>query len=149
MTDENEMENVNWDEALADLNEEIDPRAARFHIAVSQLENLIEEWGDTPIYAKPSEEMAIGEMELSEEPQEGFLETRLGDITAVPLLGVLARTVTEILHSADEDGPDLEALYESKERINEAVKALLIEGILIANSPEWKERFTKAVEGLN
>ena len=147
MTDDNKE--TDWDKELEDLNEEIDPRAARFHIAVSQIENLIEEWGSTPIYAKPSEDMSIGEMELSEEPKDGFLETRLGEISAVPLLGVLAKTVTEILHNTDEDGPDLEALYESKQRINEAVKNLMIEGILIANAPEWKDRFAKAAEGLS
>ena len=147
MTDNNEE--TNWDKELEELNEEIDPRAARFHIAVSQIENLIEEWGNTPIYAKPPEDMSIGEMDLSEEPKEGFLETRLGDISAVPLLGVLAKTVTEILHASDEDGPSLEALHDSKERINEAVKNLMIEGILIANAPEWKERFAKATEGLS
>ena len=153
MTDNNEIEaedafeDTNWDEELVNLNEELDARGARYMIAINQLERLMTEWGNTVVYAEPPQDLKVGEIAISEEPKEGYIETSVGDISAIPLLGVMANIFSEIL----EDGPDadMNAMLENRARVIELVRDLMIEGILIANNPEWKDRFTKAVEGLS
>ncbi len=149
MTDnnKNETEDVNWDEELENLNEELDPSGARYMIAINQLERLMNEWGETVIYAEPPQDLTVGQIALSEEPKEGYIETSIGDISAIPLLGVMAKIFSEMM----EDGPDADmgAMLTNRAKVIELVRDLMIEGILISNAPEWKDRFAKAVEGLN
>ncbi len=142
-------ENTNWDEELENLTTLESAEDARLEIVIGKLEAVMDKWSDTVVYATvPDDAMDIenGTMEVRTEAFEDSFKTCLGDIAAVPMLGIIAQVLAEIIDS--EDKHDIDQLRKSRLRIVEAVKALMIEGILISKSPDWSNEFEDATKGL-
>ena len=153
-----EEENTNWDEELENLTSVgwedqtgMSPEEARFNIVIRKLEAVFQEWADTEVYATVPEDadpFNATEITVDVEPFEDSFKTSLGDVAAVPMLGVIASIMSDIL-KADEGVPTEETLREYRVRIVEAVKALMVEGVLVSKSPTWADKFDDATVGLN
>ena len=151
MTD---MENdTNWDEALENLNEEEELGEIRFEMIAERFMSIINEWSQVPVWAQPpqlneDEDSYVG-LKVSDEPFDGGIETTMGDISALPLMGVVADIIRELFIEGGgvvDLGPD--NLKEHRHRMISAIKAVMVEGILISHAPEWSDKFDDAAKGL-
>jgi hypothetical protein len=150
------QDNTNWDDELKNLNEAswqdqsgLSAEEARFDIVINKLEGVMNKWAATPVWAAvPTDENDFGLMEIATEPFDGGTETCLGDVAAVPMLGVISSIIKDMM-SMDKDAPDLEDLQRYREDIVTAVTSLMVEGILISKSPDWNTQFNAATSGLS
>ena len=153
-------ENTNWDKELEELNSVdwqdqtgMSPEEARFEIVIKKLEAVLHEWANTEVYADIPEDVQLGadwnevEVTIDAEPFEDSFKTTLGDVAAVPILGVIANILTDILDSNGRPHEDMLREYRSK--VVNAVKSLMIEGILVSKSPKWNDRFEEVTDQLS
>ena len=153
-------ENTNWDKELEELNSVdwqdqtgMSPEEARFEIVIRKLEAVMSEWGATEVYADIPEDVDLGsdwnavEVKIDAEPFEDSFKTTLGDVASVPILGVIANILAEILDNSG--APKEDALREYRSRVVNAVQALMIEGILVSKSPAWNDRFQEVTDQLS
>tara|TARA_Y100001956_G_scaffold63027_1_gene63240 strand:+ start:1209 stop:1676 length:468 start_codon:yes stop_codon:yes gene_type:complete len=151
MTD---MDNdTNWDEELESLNDQEEVGEIRFGMIADRFMSIINEWSEVPVWALPpqmnEDEDSYMEMKVSDEPFEGGIQTTMGDISALPLMGVVADIIRELFVEGGgvvDLGPD--NLKEHRHRMIAAIKAVMVEGILISNAPEWSDKFDDAAKGL-
>ena len=84
-----------------------------------------------------------------ESNQQGFhvlLEINLGHIAALPILN----TIAQILGEAGVDPEDIApAIIQSrKDLFLGMVGAMMVEGIMIAHAPAWRDKMDTAVKGI-
>jgi hypothetical protein len=148
-----DMENeVNWDDELANLNDQESVEEIKFDMIASKIFDLVQEWGSTQVYAQPpsmpDEDGQVG-MRVSEEDFEGSVKTSLGDLASVPLMGMMADIIRQLfIEGGGVVELEPETVLEHRQRLVETVIAIMTEGILISNSPDWAERFDEASKGL-
>ena len=151
-------DDTNWDDELKSMfeNEQFDldnptglsAEEARFDIVVSRIDSVMQKWAETPVWASvPTDPEEIGILELDNEPFEGGTETCLGDVASVPILGLLAKILRDML-SLENDTPQEEDLMRYRDEISHAVTGLMVEGILVFKSPPWNDDFEEAAAGL-
>ncbi|MBF85856.1 MAG: hypothetical protein CL489_15490 [Acidobacteria bacterium] len=144
-------EHINWDKELLALNETLNDNEqgqAQFEIISTKIRSVMEDWMATKVYAQVNEpeDSEEGIVEVSTDEFEDSVETELGQIACVPLMGLIGQILSDIM-AAD-------AVFEEEqiERFGEAVTHvvgnLLVEGILISNAPQWREKFDDAMTGI-
>ena len=134
---------TDWNKELQELDSfEIDE--AMFDVATDRIERLVGKWMETPMYANPDD----GEMQISEEPSEMSHQTTLGQIAAVPLLNLIAKTAAQM--SKEEDPLDwfAEHINDNGDLILDLLQSVMTEGIMIANAPGIREEFDQVLAGI-
>ena len=135
--------NVDWNKEL----QELDPNEkdeAMFDVTTDRIERLVGRWMGTPMYANPDD----GEMEISDEPDDMSHQTTLGQIAAVPLLNIIAKTAAHM--SKEEDPLEWfgEHIQDNGDMILELLQSIMTEGIMIANAPGLREEFDQVLGGV-
>jgi hypothetical protein len=129
---------INWDDALAAISSE-ESDEAKFDIITTRVQSVIREWMNTPIWAEtpetPDEPMQVGIKEW-----DGAMQTRLGELAAVQVLGLLAMLCLK----ADVE-IDPRIVYRNKDLILDTIGCLMVEGIMVANAPDWSDKMDVAL----
>ena len=129
---------INWDDALADISSE-ESDEAKFDIITTRVQSVIRDWMNTPIWAEtpetPDEPMQVGETEW-----DGAMQTRLGELAAVQVLGLMAMLCLK----ADVE-IDPRIVYKNKDLILDTIGCLMVEGIMVANAPDWSDKMDAAL----
>ena len=126
-----------WNDALKALS----PRErsdANFEVVVSRVIKVVKDWINSPVWAAtggPDEPMLIGSSDF-----ENAKKTRLGEVAAVQVLGLMAMLCTK-----SEVRLDPKIIFENKKLILECVESMMVEGVMLANSAEWCEQMDKAL----
>lgn len=139
----NKDNNVDWNKELQELDSD-EKDEAMFDVTTDRIERLIGKWMLTPMYAiQDSDDMMI-----SEDPEEGSQETTLGQIAAVPLLNIIAKTAAQM---SQQDDPLLwfgEHIHDNGDMILDLLQSVMTEGIMIANAPGLREEFDQVLAGV-
>ena len=143
---------IDWDVELECLNAEENTEDIRFDIVADQVFRLVQEWGSTRVHAQspsmPDEEGQMG-MKVSEEAFEGSVKTSLGNLAAVPLMGLMADIIRQLfIEGGGVVQLEPETILEHRHKLVEAVVSIMTEGILISHSPEWAGRFDSVTKDL-
>ncbi len=129
---------MNWDEALAAISEE-ESDEAKYDIITTRVQGVIRDWLNTPIWAEtpnsPEDSMEIGVKEW-----DGAMQTRLGELAAVQVLGLLA-----MLCQKAEVDIDPRIIHKNKDLILETIGCIMVEGVMVANAPQWSEKMDEAL----
>jgi hypothetical protein len=133
--------NVDWDQELQELDP-LETDEAMFDVTTDRIERLISKWMETPMYANPDD----GEMQISEEPSEMSHQTTLGQIAAVPLLNLIAKTAAQMSQESDPLNWFAEHISDNGDLILDLLKCTMTEGIMIANAPGLREEFDQVLE---
>ena len=126
-----------WDDALTTLSDR-EKGDANFEVIASRVSKVVKDWLKSPVYAAtsgPDEPMQIGSSDF-----ENAKKTRLGEVAAVPVLGLMAMLCTK-----SEIRLDPKVIFENKKLILECVESMMVEGVLMANSSEWCEQMDTAL----
>ena len=127
----------NWDESFKEIQDDADE--AFFDVITSRVQAVVNEWLHTPIWAKTPED--LGEpMLVSTVEREDSVQTKLGELAAVQFLGVLAQLCTKA-----DVAIDPRIIYRNKDMILDAIGCLMVEGVMVANAPEWSGKMDKAL----
>ncbi len=126
-----------WDEALHDLSDR-EKGDANFEVIASRVSKVVKDWLKSPVWAAtggPDQPMLIGSSDF-----ENAKKTHLGEVAAVPVLGLMAMLCTK-----SEVRIDPKVIFENKKLILECVESMMVEGVLMANSAEWCEQMDTAL----
>lgn len=126
-----------WDDALTTLSDR-EKGDANFEVIASRVSKVVKDWLKSPVYAAtsgPDEPMQIGSSDF-----ENAKKTRLGEVAAVPVLGLMAMLCTK-----SEIRLDPKVIFENKKLILACVESMMVEGVLMANSSEWCEQMDTAL----
>ncbi len=129
-----------WNDALKALS----PRErsdANFEVVVSRVIKVVKDWINSPVWAAtggPDEPMLIGSSDF-----ENAKETRLGEVAAVQVLGLMS-----MLCVKSEVRLDPRVIFENKKLILKCVEEMMVQGVLMANSAEWCEQMDRALGDL-
>ena len=129
---------INWDDALAAISSE-ESDEAKFDIITTRVQSVIRDWMNTPIWAE-TPESPEDPMEVGTEEWDGAIRTKLGELAAVQVLGLLAMLCLK----ADVD-IDPRIIYKNKDLILETIGCLMVEGIMVANAPDWSDKVDAAL----
>ena len=132
--------NTDWNKELQELDS-VEKDEAMFDVTTDAIERLVGKWMGTIMYAKPED----GTMSISDDEMEGAQKTTLGQIAAVPLLNIIARTAHQM--SQQEDPLDWFAgyIHEDGDIVLDLLQAIMTEGIMIANAPGLREEFDQVL----
>ena len=129
---------INWDDALAAISSE-ESNEAKFDIITTRVQSVIRDWMNTPIWAEtpdsPEDPMQVGVTEW-----DGAMQTRLGELAAVQVLGLLA-----MLCQKAEVDIDPRIVHKNKDLILETIGCIMVEGVMVANAPQWSEKMDEAL----
>ncbi len=126
-----------WDEALHDLSDR-EKGDANFEVIASRVSKVVKDWLKSPVWAAtggPDQPMLIGSSDF-----ENAKKTHLGEVAAVPVLGLMAMLCTK-----SEVRIDPKVIFENKKLILECIESMMVEGVLMANSAEWCEQMDTAL----
>jgi hypothetical protein len=126
-----------WNNALETLSNK-ERGDANFEVVASRVTKVVKDWLDSPVYAAtggPHEPMLIGSSDF-----DNAKKTRLGEVAAVQVLGLMS-----MLCVKSEIRLDPKVIFENKKLILECVEAMMVEGVLMANSIEWCEQMDTAL----
>jgi hypothetical protein len=150
--------NVNWDKELESLNETLtnnEQGQAQFEVISTKMRAVMKDWMSTKVYARVNQEGVEydqpysndeGIVEVSTDEFEDSVEAELGQIACVPVMGLIGQILSEIM-AADAVFEE-EQIERFGEAVTQVVGNLLVEGILISNAPEWREKFDEAMTGI-
>jgi len=141
---EEEIKNIDWDKMTDDISHD-ESVMAMFDIVTELVSGVIDEWMNTTVYARPPEG-PDDQFECSDGPFDGAQEINLGHIAALPILNMIA----QILGEAGVDPEDIApAIIQSrKDLFLGMVGAMMVEGIMIAHAPAWRDKMDTAVKGI-
>jgi hypothetical protein len=141
---EEEIKNIDWDKMTDDISHE-ESVMAMFDIVTEHVSGVIDEWMNTTVYARPPEG-PDDLFECSDQPFDGSQKINLGHIAALPILNIIA----QILGEAGVDPEDIApAIIQSrKDLFLGMVGAMMVEGIMIAHAPAWRDKMDAAVKGV-
>jgi hypothetical protein len=137
--------NVDWDKELQELDP-LETDEAMFDVTTDRIERLVGKWMQTPMYASPN--TSGDDLQISEEPGEMSHETTLGQIAAVPLLNMIAKTAAQM---SKEDDPLTwfgGFIHDNGDVILDLLQSVMTEGIMIANAPGLREEFDQVLGGV-
>jgi len=126
-----------WNDALETLSDK-EKGNANFEVVASRVSKVVKDWLNSPVWAAtggPDEPMHIGSSEF-----EDAKKTRLGEVAAVPVLGLMSMLCVQ-----SEVRLDPKVIFENKKAVLECVEAMMVEGVLMANSVEWCEQMDNAL----
>jgi hypothetical protein len=126
-----------WDEALTNLSDK-EKGDANFEVIASRVSKVVKDWLKSPVWAAtggPDEPMHIGSSEF-----DNAKKTHLGEVAAVPVLGLLSMLCVQ-----SEVRLDPKVIFENKKLILECVESMMVEGVLMANSSDWCEQMDTAL----
>lgn len=135
--------NVDWNKELQGLDS-LEKEEAMFDVTTDRIERLVSKWMETPMYANPDD----GEMQISEEPSEMSHQTTLGQIAAVPLLNLIAKTAAQMSRESDPLNWFAEHISDNGDMILDLLQSVMTEGIMIANAPGLREEFDQVLAGV-
>jgi len=135
--------NVDWDKELQELDP-LETDEAMFDVATDRIERLIGKWMLTPMYATPDDD----DMTISDDPEEGSHETTLGQIAAVPLLNIIAKTAARMSREDDPLTWFGEYIHNNGDMILDLLQSVMTEGIMVANAPGLREEFDQVLAGV-
>ena len=135
--------NVDWNKELQELDP-LETDEAMFDVTTDRIERLVSKWMETPMYANPGD----GEMQISEEPSEMSHQTTLGQIAAVPLLNLIAKTAAQISRESNPLDWFAEHISDNGDLILDLLQSVMTEGIMIANAPGLREEFDQVLAGV-
>jgi hypothetical protein len=115
-----------------------------FDVTTDRIERLVSKWMETPMYANPDD----GEMQISEKPSEMSHQTTLGQIAAVPLLNLIAKTAAQMSRESDPLNWFAEHISDNGDMILDLLQSVMTEGIMIANAPGLREEFDQVLAGV-
>ena len=133
--------NVDWNKELQGLDS-LEKEEAMFDVTTDRIERLVSKGMETPMYANPDD----GKMQISEEPSEMSHQTTLGQIAAVPLLNLIAKTAAQMSRESDPLDWFAEHINDNGDLILDLLKSTMTEGIMIANAPGLREEFDQVLE---
>ena len=131
---------VDWNKELQGLDS-FEKDEAMFDVTTDRVERLVGKWMTTPMYATPDD----GEMTITDEPEEMSHETTLGQIAAVPLLNIIAKTAAQMSRAEDPMDWFAEHINDNGDLILDLLKSVMTEGIMIANAPGLREEFDQVL----
>jgi len=135
--------NVDWDKELQKLDP-LETDEAMFDVTTDRIERLVGKWMLTPMYATPDD----GDMAISEDAGEGSHATTLGQIAAVPLLNMIAKTAARMSKEDDPIAWFGEYIHDNGDVILDLLQSVMTEGIMIANAPGLREEFDAVLAGV-
>lgn len=162
-------EHINWDKELLALNETLNDNEqgqAQFEVISTKMRAVMKDWMSTKVYARVNQEGGDwhpndgglmveydqpysndeGIVEVSTDEFEDSIETELGQIACVPVMGLIGQILSEIMTDDAEFGE--EQIERFGEAVTQVVGNLLVEGILISNAPQWRAKFDDAMTGI-
>ena len=147
-------ENVDWDEELESLNDSLgedEQGQAQFEIISTKIRGVMEDWMSTKVYARINEPEAgeeEGLLEVDRDDFEDAIETELGQIACVSVVGLIGQILSEIISEHKDDDFGEEQVNRYTGLIKEVVSTVLVEGILISHAPGWRDKFDDAMAGI-
>ena len=87
-------------------------------------------------------------MSISEDQEEGSHETTLGQIAAVPLLNIIAKTAAQMSKEDDPLTWFADHIEDNGDLILDLLQSVMTEGIMIANAPGLREEFDQVLTGV-
>ena len=137
---ENELEDnaEHWEELMASFTDE-ESAEAKFDVITSRVHSVINDWLRTPVWAEtpdnPEDPLRIRSQKFDNANQ-----TRLGEVAAVSVLGLLA-----MLCLKSDTKLDPRVIFKNKDIILEVIGTLMVEGVMVANSPGWSDQMDEAL----
>ena len=139
----NDSSKTDWNKELQELDS-FEKDEAMFDVTTDRIERLIGKWMTTPMYATPDD----GAMSISEDQEEGSHETTLGQIAAVPLLNIIAKTAAQMSKEDDPLTWFADHIEDNGDLILDLLQSVMTEGIMIANAPGLREEFDQVLTGV-
>jgi hypothetical protein len=137
---ENELEDNSeyWEDLMATFSD-VESAEAKFDVITSRVNTVIKDWLHTPVWAatpdNPTDPLRIRSQKF-----DNANPTRLGEVAAVSILGLLA-----MLCLKSDTKLDPRVIFQNKETILEVIGTLMVEGVMVANSPGWSAQMDDAL----
>ena len=137
---ENELEENSeyWEDLMATFSD-VESAEAKFDVITSRVQAVINDWLRTPVWAETPDNPA-DPLRIRSQQFDNANKTRLGEVAAVSVLGLLA-----MLCLKSDTKLDPRVIFKNKETILEVIGTLMVEGVMVANSPGWSAQMDDAL----
>ena len=137
---ENELEEnaEHWEDLMTSFTDE-ESAEAKFDVITSRVQAVINDWLRTPVWAETPDNPA-DPLRIRSQQFDNANKTRLGEVAAVSVLGLLA-----MLCLKSDTKLDPRVIFKNKETILDVIGTLMVEGVMVANSPGWSAQMDEAL----
>ena len=137
---ENELEENSeyWEDLMATFSD-AESAEAKFDVITSRVTAVIKDWLHTPVWAETPDNPE-DPLRMRSKKFDNANQTRLGEVAAVSILGLLA-----MLCLKSNTKLDPRVIFKNKDIILDVIGTLMVEGVMVANSPGWSAQMDEAL----